>query len=94
MERMTRKVNGKDSIVIDKSMIIDDGSGYIGEAVNRLASFEDFYYNLLDRQRIIIVEMDKLRAVDKTKSVKFKQLFAEKLSNSNILFLLETYGIK
>ena len=67
-------------------------NGYSGEAVNRLARFEDIVDDLQQKQEFIAKEMDQLRAEGKTNTIRFKQNLANKLLNSQILALFESYG--
>ena len=67
--------------------------GILGEAVTKLAKFENLYEDLLARQNDIAKELEALRLEDKTRTLKFKQLFANKLTNSNILTLFKSYGL-
>jgi len=48
---------------------------------------------LIKKQNEIIKEMEKLKSQGKNKSVKFKQLLTEKISNNNILSIFEVYGL-
>ena len=86
MDRLTRSIDGGDSYVVD-----DDR---IDSAINKLAIFENICDNLISRQIEIPKELEKLRSEDKTHTVKFKQLFAEKLTDNYIIRLFESYGLK
>ena len=55
--------------------------------------FENYYEDLVSRQEAIIKEMDMLKAENKTKTVKFKQILANKLNNSANLLILKQFGI-
>jgi len=91
MERLTKKIDK--SIFIEESEITKDQKGYSGEAIERLAKFENMFFDLLSKQEELSKELEKLRLVDKTKSVKFRQLLTDKLTNNNVLILLKSYGI-
>lgn len=93
MIRLTRAADGNNYYLVDDSKIQHDADGYTGEAVNKLARFENLYEDLLAKQSDIAKELEKLRLEDKTRTVKFKQLFASKLTNSNILTLIKSYGL-
>lgn len=71
-----------------------DVNGYSGDAINKLAKFENFYDDLISKQNEISKELEKLRVEGKTHSVKFKQLLANKMTNNNIMILLKTYGLQ
>lgn len=85
-----------------KRLTIQDGKNYHlantgsieQEAVDKLAKFENFHEALLSEQLKLEKELEKLRAEDKTRTVRFKQLLANKLTNQNILIQLKTFGIK
>lgn len=70
-----------------------DVNGYSGDAINKMAKFENFYDELISKQSEIIKELEKLKLEGKTRSVKFKQLLANKITNNNIMILFKTYGI-
>lgn len=92
MNRLT-KATSKNSYIIDDTTIQQDENGYSGEAINKLAKFENMYEAIVEQQDEISKELEKLRIEGKTHSVKFKQLLANKLTNSNILMIFETYGL-
>lgn len=93
MNRLTRALDGNNLYVVEDSKIQHDVNGYSGDAINKLAKFENFYDNLISKQSEITKELEKLKLEGKTRSVKFKQLLANKLTNSNIIILLKTYGL-
>lgn len=92
MDRLTRVLDNK-NFFVDESKINRVNNGYFGDAVNKLAMFENFYDDLVANQLKISNELEKLRTDGKTHTVKFKQLFAKKLENKNILILFKTYGL-
>lgn len=92
MARLTKMLNNEFYIVDDDKVNRDD-IGYSGDAVNRLASFENFYDDLVAEQNKIADQLEKLRNEDKTKSVRFRELMGTKLVNSSILILLKRYGL-
>ena len=92
---MVRLTKALDRIYfVDDTMVHHDENGYTGEAINKLAKFENAFDDLILKQIKISEELEKLRAEGKTKSVKFKQLLAEKMTNNNILILFKTYGLQ
>ena len=93
MDRFT-KVLDNNFYVVDDTKVQHDKNGYSGDAVNRLAKFENIYDDLMLKQNEITKELEKLRIEGKTHTVKFKQLLANKLTNSNILMVFEDYGLK
>lgn len=92
MNRMTGEFE-KGRFYVDESMVRHAVNVYIGPAIDKLASFENMQYGLLAKQIEISEELEKLRGAGKTRSLKFKQLLATKMVNSNILIMLKTYGI-
>lgn len=93
MDRLTRAIeNGVYAVDDGKIQLSNDG--YSGEAINKLAKFENIYDDLVSKQSVISMEMERLRAEGKTHTVKFKQLLANKLTNSNIITIFEMYGLK
>jgi len=93
MNRLTRALDSNNSYVVDDANIQHDVNGYFGDAVNKLAKFENIYDDLISQQSKISKELEKLRLESKTHSVKFRQLLTNKLTNNNILMLFETYGL-
>lgn len=91
MERLTYKTDN--NYYVNTEKIKQDDKGYTGEAVELLAKFENYYEDLVLKQEKIIDEMEKLKADNKTNTVKFKQLFANKLNNSSNLLILKQFGI-
>ena len=67
---------------------------YAGEAIDKLGKFENFHEALLKRKQLLPEELQKLREQGKEKSVKFRELLAEKLTIENILILLKGQGIQ
>jgi hypothetical protein len=91
---MTRLTQAKDNYYfVEETKVHRVEAGYSGEAVNKLAKFENMYDDLIVKQNKISREMEKLRQEGKERTVKFKQLLANKLTNNNILILFETYGL-
>jgi hypothetical protein len=92
MDRLTRALD-KDSYVVDDTKVQHDVNGYSGDAITKLAKFENLYDDLISKQCEISKELEKLRFEDKTHSVKFRQLLANKMTNNNVLILFRTYGL-
>lgn len=93
MDRFTKVLNNN-FYVVDDTKAQHDKNGYSGDAINRLAKFENIYYDLILKQNEITKELEKLRIEGKTHTVKFKQLLSNKLTNSNILMVFGDYGLK
>lgn len=65
-----------------------------GAALDRLGRFEDFYAALMSRRTEIPVQLEALRAKGKDRTVQFRELMAQKLTDTSVLLLLERYGLK
>jgi hypothetical protein len=94
MERLTRLLESYELYVVDDTKVQHEVNGYSGEAISKLARFENFYDDLVLKQSDISKELEILRSEGKTNSVKFKQLLANKMTNNNIIILLKSYGLK
>ncbi|MEL7648843.1 MAG: hypothetical protein AAGU76_12160 [Sedimentibacter sp.] len=92
MDRLTKKTDSGYYVSADD--VESHRNGYSGEAVAKLAKFENFYDELLKNQEKTELEMEELRSQGKTNTVKFKQLFANKLNNSQILTTLKYCGLQ
>jgi len=97
MTRLTRKLPGKEGhegYIVGDEKIIHTPEGYSGEAVEKLAQFENFYFDLLASQEKISSELERLRNEGKEKSVRFRELLGQKLMNSNTLILFKAYKLE
>lgn len=93
MNRLTRMSDSNNLYVVDNTKIQHAVNGYFGDAVCKLAKFENIYDDLVSKQVELSKELEKLRFDGKTHTVKFKQLLTNKLTNSNIIALFESYGL-
>jgi len=91
VSRLTNKIN--DLYIVDESNVKLETNGYSGNAIIKLAKFESFYDDLIAEQNQISKQLEELRLEGKTHSVKFKQLLANKMTNTNILILLKKYEL-
>ena len=64
------------------------------DALRRLAAFEDAYEELTASRAAGAAEMDRLKAAGKEKTVRYRELFAQKLMNSQTLALFERHGVR
>ena len=62
-------------------------------SVGRLAKFETVYKEISDNMTSIPAELEKLKAAGKEKTVRYKELFGQKLMNSYVTALFERHGI-
>ena len=60
----------------------------------RLTAFEAVYAELSDSIATIPDELEKLKSAGKEKTVRYKELFGQKLMNNYIVALFERHGIK
>lgn len=83
MERLTEKAGQSYAVPPEK----------LGEAVARLAQFEDMVDALVREREEISRELEALREQGKEKTVHFKELLARKLINTNLCQEMERYGL-
>ena len=91
--RLTKPAGDPDHFLLDASQIKMTDGLCTGPAVDRLASFENAFEALKERQIKIATEMEALRTQGKTSTVSFRQLLAEKLLNQSILVLFRSNGL-
>ena len=60
---------------------------------SRLSSFEAVYEELTNSINTIPTELEKLKADGKEKTVRYKELFGQKLMNNYTVALFERHGI-
>ena len=92
MDRYTQRIGN--SYYVANEKIIQNDNGCTGDAIEMLAKFENYYNDLILKQEQIIKEMEKLKSENKTHTVRFKQLLANKLNNSSNLLILNQFGIQ
>jgi len=92
LERITRLI--VENYCVDHSAVSRTDDGYIGTAIDKLATFENMCEDLIASQSQIADELEKLRNEGKEKSVRFKELMVKKLTNVNTLILLRSYGME
>ena len=88
-----RALDSNNFYVVDDTKVQHHLNGYSGDAISKLAKFENIYDDLISKQSEISKELEKLRLEGKTHSVKFKQQLADKITNNNIIILFKTYGL-
>ena len=84
MERHTVRAGGAVSVPPDQ----------LEAALERLARFEDMALGLEQEQGDIATRLAALREQGKDKTVQFRELLAQKLSNANMLLLLERWKLR
>lgn len=93
MIRYTRLLEDGNNYFIPEDRIMRIPAGYAGEPVNRLAAYENLQQELLDDLEKISQEMAGLRKEGKIKSVHFKELMSQKMLNTRIISLFQSYGL-
>jgi len=82
------------SLVSDEMERIHMGDGFASDVdVQRFVAFERVYRELADSMVTLPVEMEKLKAEGKEKTVRYRELFGQKLMNNHIVALFEQQGI-
>ena len=66
----------------------------LGEALERLAAFEELALGLEEEQRTISAWLEQLRGERKEKTVQFRELLSRKLVNTSLLLELERRGLR
>lgn len=75
--------------------IVDMGEGvYAGEAVQRLAAFENIAQDIKASQEMVAAKLEQLRAEGKKNSVQFRELLVKKMNNAMILSVFMAYGLE
>ena len=84
MERYTVRTEGAVSVPPDK----------LEDALERLARFEDMALGLEGEQGDIAARLAALREQGRDKTVQFRELLAQELTNANMLLLLERWKLR
>ncbi|HIU49115.1 MAG TPA: hypothetical protein IAB04_07095 [Candidatus Avimonoglobus intestinipullorum] len=85
MDRLTTKNSSGQYIL--------SAAGTEQAALQKLAAFENMYDALLAEQDRVLCKIEALRAQNKTKSVTFQQLLAEKLQLATIISRFKLWEI-
>ncbi len=89
MKRITKNINN--NYFISEDDIIKEMNGYTGKAVNALARYENAYEEMINYQKIIEEELEKLKGRGREKSVQFRETLARKIMNKTIIEMFERY---
>ena len=92
MSRLTKKT--ENDYLVDAEYLVQKENSFTGEAVDKLAAFENFAQHLAEEQVQLTAELEELKAQGKGNTVRFRQLFANKLTGQNTLILLKRFGIE
>lgn len=79
MPRMTRLLPHETRYTLDASRVEKGPDGWQGEAVDRLAFFENLLEAMETRARDIPAELSAMRALGKEKTVTFRELTSQKM---------------
>jgi hypothetical protein len=93
MDRLTKWSGPGGQATVDAGRIVLDGGVATGDAVERLARFEDVCGELVADQVDVARQLVRLRGEGRAKTVQFRELMARKLTNQYLLILLEKHGI-
>ena len=93
MKRLTTLCDD-DKIYVTKDIDRESGEGYSGEAIEKLAKFENLYDHLMIQHEKLPKELEALRSEGKIKSYGFRERFGQKLTVEAFLRLLKEFGIE
>lgn len=93
MERLTKKAANKDFFVSSSIEGKLENEGYYGEAIEKLAKFENLYESVIEKQCSLAKELEALRAAGKEKNFKFKELLGQKIMNEMLLMQIRGQGL-
>lgn len=94
MERLTKQSENTGCYITESIDGTIENEGYYGEAIEKLAKFENLYDHLYARRSAIPGELDALRKAGKEKTVTFRELLGEKMVNDMLLTQIERQGLK
>lgn len=94
MERLTRKSKKEGTYLTDRIDGKHPEGGYHGEAVEKLARFENLYEDLLARKNSLRQDLEQLVENDRLRTYEYTERYVEKLMNDALLELCETHGLK
>jgi len=93
MERYTQKKNDTE-YQINSELILSKDNNVFGPVIDRLGRFEDFYFGIKNQLESIDCELQSLRDADKTKTVRYRELFGNKLMLNQVMTYLRHYGFE
>lgn len=94
MKRFTQRMEDGGYLAASGIAEQKETGGFRGEAIDRLARFENLMESLAARQRDIPVTLEKLRGEGREKSYKFREEFAKKLMAEAFLSMMAEHGLK
>ncbi|SJZ43991.1 hypothetical protein [Anaerorhabdus furcosa] len=91
MERLTKKINGKYAV----ENLNEENGKFYGEAIERLAIFENMVEKIQQEQTEYTKQIDNLKDPSSSKvHWRVKELMGKKLTNKGILLALKYQGIE
>lgn len=94
MERLTRQSGKEGPYLTDRITGAHPEGGYHGEAVEKLARFENLYEDLLEKKKALHQDLENLVKNDRLRTYQYTERLAEKLMNDALLELCETHGLR
>jgi hypothetical protein len=79
---------------IRKDNVYNISQANMDKAIARLGAFEDAFEALLRERSEIPLILEGMREQGKAKTVRYKELIAQKLINSSIIMFFEKHGIE
>lgn len=92
MARMTRRREDGAFVLPADSLSPADGV-WAGPAAEKLAAYENLGEELCAQQAQLSQKMADLRAAGRERTVQFRELMAQKLSNAYVISLLQARGL-
>ena len=93
MSRLT-KLRKNNKLYVSKQIDEKNEEGYCGDAIEKLAKFENLFDYLIMQQEEIPNELEVLRNEGRIKSYHFREIFAKKLIIDAFLNLMKKYDIE
>lgn len=94
MTRLTKQPKNQEIFYVDSTAAQCSENGCTGEAIDRLARFENAYEDVIAGQEAVLNELDRLREEGKTKTVRFRELLGNKMMNNMMISLFQRHGLK
>lgn len=93
MERLTKKLENQDAYVSEH---IEEkyAEGFSGDAIEKLAKFENLFEHLMNEHESLPKELEDLRRTGKVKSYHFRETFGLKLTIEAFLRLMKDFDIE
>jgi len=93
MERLTELAEGKGKY-ISKHILAEENGDFSGEAIERLAKFENLLEEMMHQKDELPRELAKLREQGKEKTYSFREILSNKLTIETFLRIMKDFGIE